>query len=102
MNRTFVVNTNPIAPIAAWEVSPCAEIPDTDGGSEVEAFETMVEARNAADAVGGTTFWGVYSRLSDEAIKANLGPPVIHLKDFDSYDEAVRFVQLFNGVNDDD
>ncbi len=102
MNRTFIVNTNPIAPIACWEISPCARTPDTEGGYEVEAYETMAEARSAVDRLGGATFWGVYSRLSDDAIAAALGPPVIHLKDFDSYDKAVRFVQLFNGVNDDD
>jgi hypothetical protein len=105
VNRTFIVNTNPIAPIACWEISPCAKTPDTEGGYAVEAFETMAEARSAVDRLGGTTFWGVYARLSDDAIAAALGPPVIqvyHLKDFDSYDEAVRLVQLFNGVNDDD
>jgi hypothetical protein len=62
----------------------------------------MAEARAAVDRLGGFTFWGVYARLSDEAIEAGLGDPAIHLQDFDSYDEAVRFVQLFNGVNDDD
>lgn len=102
MNRTFVVNTNPLSAIASWEVSPCLELPDHEGGSFAEAFESDAEAMAQSDEAIGGLFWGVYARLSDAAIEAGLGNPAIHLQDFDSYDEAMRFVTLFNGVNDDD
>jgi hypothetical protein len=101
MRRIFIDNNNPASPIASWEVSPCAETPDYHGGSAVEAFDTEEEARHAADAEGGSFFWGVYLRLSEEAIADGAGNPAIHLKDFDSYDEARSFVDLFTGGTDD-
>lgn len=102
MTRTFVVNTNPLSAIASWEISPCLELPDYNGGTFVEAFESDAEAMAHSDEAIGGLFWGVYARLSDDAIEADLGVPAMHLRDFDSYDEAMRFVTLFNGVNHDD
>lgn len=94
--REFIPATNPLASVEAFEVSPCLELPDYHGGSCVEAFESAAEADEQSGEALGPMFWGVYARLREAAIEAGHNPAV-HLKDFDSYGEAIVFVRLLNG-----
>jgi len=96
MNREFIPSMNPAASVTAWEVSPCLELPDYEGGSEIQAFETFEEAESASDEATGPVFWGVYARLSETAIAAG-ELPAVHIKDFDTHAKAVAFVRLMNG-----
>ena len=96
MNREFIPSMNPAASVTAWEVSPCLELPDHEGGSEIQAYETFEEAESASDEAAGPVFWGVYARLSETAIAAG-ELPAVHIKDFDTHAKAVAFVRLMNG-----
>lgn len=98
MNRQFIPSLNAHSAVRSWEISPCREMSEYDGGQVTEAFETQAEADAIPDDVGiGPTFWGVYINLRESAI-ADGQLPAIHLRDFDTYDEALSFVTVLNGV----
>ena len=96
MNREFIPSMNPAASVTAWEVSPCLELPDYEGGSDIQAFETFEEAESASDEAAGPVFWGVYARMSENAIAAG-ALPAVHIKDFETHADAMAFVRLVNG-----
>jgi hypothetical protein len=101
-DREFIPSLNPRSSVASWEVSPCLEFNDIhDGQPEIEAFDTVEEAEQQGDEANGPVFWGVYARMNEEAI-ASGHAPAIHLMDFQCHADAVGFVQLLNGKEDDD
>jgi len=101
MQKTEIINSNPRSAIVAWEVSPCLELPDYSGQTYTEAFETYAAAEEQSDEAVGDVFWGVYARLNKDAI-AEGNPPAIHMRDFETCEEAMRFVTLLNGEDDDE
>lgn len=96
-DRQFVPSNNPLSAVQAWEISPCLEFlhPSSDE-SDIEAFETVAEAEAQSDEAQGPLFWGVYARLTDEAVSQG-HDPAIHLRDFECYADALQFVEILNG-----
>ena len=100
-DREFIPSLNPRSSVVSWEVSPCLEFPDIhDGGSEIEAFDTVADAEAQSDEAVSAIFWGVYVRSSEDAIASGQFP-AIHLMDFQCHADAVEFVQLLNGKEDE-
>jgi hypothetical protein len=100
-DREFMPCLNTRSSVASWEVSPCLEFNDVrDGQPEVEAFQSMDEAEAQSDEANGPIFWGVYARLTEDAIRAG-HTPAIHLQDFQCHADAVEFVRLLNGKEDE-
>lgn len=95
-DREFIPSNNPTADVESWEVSPCLELPDHEGGSEIEAFDTVAEAEALAGESVEGVFWGVYVRLKPSAIEAG-GNPAVHIRDFDNHADAIAFVRMMNG-----
>ena len=76
-------NSNPRSAIVAREVSPCLELPDYEGQTYTEAFETYAAAEAQSDESVDGVFWGVYARLNEVAI-AEGNPPSLHMRDFET------------------
>lgn len=93
MNRIFIDNLNNHSPIERFEVSPCLEF-NHEGDSSVEAFDTLAEAEDLAAVALGPIFYGVYACTREVCGL----PPAMHLEDFPTFDEAMRFVYVLNGV----
>lgn len=81
--------------MASWEISPCREIYDPCGDSYVEAIESPDDLVVDPD-IGGDVFYGVYLNPSESAIDRG-APPAIHVRDFDSQEEALAFVHALSG-----
>lgn len=97
-DRQFIDCLNPHSGVRTWEISPCLEFMDPrDGEGWTEAYHTVAEAKAADVEANGPVFWGVYVNLRDEAISEEM-LPTIHMRDFDSYEEALAFVTVLNGV----
>lgn len=99
MDRQWIDSLNPHSGVRGWEISPCVEIPEQGmHGGETTAFAFLAEAEEAAEAEGaGTVFYGVYAHLR-ESLVAGGANPALHVCDCDTYDEALGFVTVINGV----
>ena len=99
MDRQWIDGLNQHSGVRGWEISPCVEIPEQGmHGGETQACVTLAEAEDLADAeCAGPVFFGVYAHLRDELVEAG-ELPARHVKDFDTYEEALGFVTVINGV----
>jgi hypothetical protein len=99
MDRQWIDNLNPHSGVRGWEISPCVEIPEQGmHGGETQACATLAEAEDLAEAEGAEpVFFGVYAHLRDELVQAG-SVPAAHVKDFATYEEALGFVTVINGV----
>jgi hypothetical protein len=94
MNRIFIDSLNRHSPVEQFEVSPCLDFNYTGDDPHTEAFETFAEAEAQSDEALGPIFYGVYACTREVCGL----PPAMHLDDFPTFDEAMRFVYLLNGV----
>lgn len=99
MEQQHIAGLNPHSGVVEWEISPCVEIPEQGmHGGCTEAFITLAEAEQTAGAEGaGPVFWGVYAHMRQELIDRGVDP-AMHIRDFESYEEALGFVTVINGV----
>jgi hypothetical protein len=97
MDATYIGNLNEHSPIGQYEICPCLDFNHSGDDGYTQAYETLAQAEEESDAALGPVFNGLYLRMRDEVIQAGAAP-TIHLRDFETFEDALGCVTVLNGV----
>jgi len=97
MDAMFIDNLNDHSPVGQYEICPCLEFNHSGDDPYVQPYETLEAAEEEQDVATGPVFYGLYLRMREEAIDGG-AVPTIHLRDFETFDDALGCVTILNGA----
>ena len=97
MDAMFIDNLNDHSPIDRYEICPCLNFKHGDDYTQRQAYDTLAAADEAGGAALGPVFYGLYLLMREEVIESGAAA-VIHLRDFETFEDALGCVTVLNGV----